>query len=69
MGHVAILDRFRQIEPKVLIAQDGYVHAGKRSTGATVLDDDHRGAAHAGQTVMVPVVGELPDGPRRTGRT
>lgn len=29
MGHVAICDRFRQIEPKVLIAQDGYVHAGK----------------------------------------
>lgn len=29
MGHVAILDRFRQIEPKVLIAQDGYAHGGK----------------------------------------
>lgn len=29
MGHVAILDRFRQIEPKILIAQDGYVHGGK----------------------------------------
>lgn len=30
MGDVAILDRFRQIEPKILIVQDGYVHAGKR---------------------------------------
>ena len=29
MGHVAILDRFKQIAPKVLIAQDGYVHRGK----------------------------------------
>lgn len=29
MGHVAILDRFRQIEPKILIHQDGYRHAGK----------------------------------------
>lgn len=29
MGHVAILDRFKQIEPKVLIAQDGYDHMGK----------------------------------------
>ncbi len=28
MGPVAVLDRFRQIEPKVLIACDGYVHAG-----------------------------------------
>jgi acetoacetyl-CoA synthetase len=29
MGHVAILDRFRQIKPKVLIYQDGYQHGGK----------------------------------------
>ncbi len=29
MGHVAILDRFQQIKPKVLIYQDNYLHAGK----------------------------------------
>lgn len=29
MGHVAILDRFRQIKPKVLIYQDSYLHGGK----------------------------------------
>jgi acetoacetyl-CoA synthetase len=29
MGHVAILDRFRQIKPKVLIYQDSYMHGGK----------------------------------------
>ncbi len=28
MGPVAVLDRFRQIEPKLLIACDGYVYAG-----------------------------------------
>ncbi len=28
MGPVAVLDRFRQIAPKVLIAGDGYVHGG-----------------------------------------
>ena len=28
MGPVAVLDRFRQIEPKVLIACDGYVYGG-----------------------------------------
>lgn len=28
MGQVAILDRFRQIEPKVMIYQDSYRHAG-----------------------------------------
>jgi acetoacetyl-CoA synthetase len=30
MGHVAILDRFRQIKPKVLIYQDNYLHGGKQ---------------------------------------
>lgn len=30
MGHVAILDRFQQIKPKVLIYQDNYRHAGKK---------------------------------------
>jgi acetoacetyl-CoA synthetase len=29
MGPVAVLDRFRQIEPKVLVACDGYRHAGQ----------------------------------------
>lgn len=29
MGPVAVLDRFRQIEPKVLIAVDGYRHGGQ----------------------------------------
>lgn len=29
MGPVAVIDRFRQIAPKVLIAQDSYIHAGK----------------------------------------
>ncbi len=29
MGENAILDRFKQIEPKVLICQDSYVYAGK----------------------------------------
>ncbi|WP_122073750.1 acetoacetate--CoA ligase [Pseudophaeobacter sp. EL27] len=31
MGHVAILDRFRQIKPKVLIYQDSYLHGGKEN--------------------------------------
>ena len=29
MGETAILDRFKQIEPKVLICQDSYIYAGK----------------------------------------
>ena len=39
MGEVAILDRFRQIEPKVLIAQDGYRHGGKDYDRRAVLND------------------------------
>lgn len=62
MGHVAILDRFLQIKPKVLIAQDGYVHAGKmidrRDVVATIAD----GLPSVEQLVSIPVVGDLPDG-------
>ena len=32
MGETAILDRFKQIEPKVLICQDSYIYAGKLLT-------------------------------------
>jgi len=37
MGPVAVLDRFRQIEPKVLIACDGYVYAGVEHDRMEVL--------------------------------
>ncbi|MEJ6709174.1 MAG: acetoacetate--CoA ligase [Amylibacter sp.] len=38
MGHVAIVDRFAQIEPMVLITQDSYVHAGKTVDRSKVID-------------------------------
>ncbi|PLS20387.1 acetoacetate--CoA ligase [Neptunicoccus cionae] len=64
MGDVAIVDRFAQIKPKVLIAQDGYVHAGKtvdrRGILATVTESlptlEHR--------IVLPFAGELPNGAR-----
>ena len=37
MGPVAVLDRFRQIEPKVLIACDGYVYGGVAHDRLAVL--------------------------------
>jgi acetoacetyl-CoA synthetase len=37
MGPVAVLDRFRQIEPKVLIACDGYVYGGVSHDRMAVL--------------------------------
>ena len=37
MGRASVLDRFRQIEPKVLIACDGNVYAGKRHDRSAVV--------------------------------
>lgn len=62
MGHVAILDRFRQIEPKVLIAQDGYIHAGKQVDKRRVLDEIADGLPTLQHRVMVPALDDLPQG-------
>jgi len=62
MGHVAILDRFRQIEPKVLIAQDGYVHAGKMIDRSEVIETIRTGLPTLQHTVLVPVVAEVSEG-------
>ena len=62
MGHVAILDRFCQIEPKVLIYQDGYVHAGKTIDRRDVLGAIADGLPSVEQTVVLPVVGDVPTG-------
>lgn len=62
MGHVAILDRFLQIKPKVLIAQDGYVHAGKIIDRRDVVATIAGGLPSVEQLVSIPVVGDLPEG-------
>ncbi len=62
MGHVAILDRFKQIAPKVLIAQDGYVHGGKMIDKRDVLAQISEQLPSVVQFVTLPVVGDLPDG-------
>ncbi|MEP5152852.1 acetoacetate--CoA ligase [Planktotalea sp.] len=62
MGHVAILDRFVQIAPKVFIAQDGYVHAGKMVDRTDVLAQINAKLPSVEQFVTLPVVGELPEG-------
>lgn len=56
MGHVAILDRFRQIEPKLLIVQDGYVHAGKTIDKRAVVDTIRAGLPSLTATILVPFV-------------
>lgn len=62
MGHVAILDRFRQIEPKVLIAQDGYVHGGRTVDRREVLATIEAGLPTVEHFVRRAVVGEVPEG-------
>lgn len=62
MGHVAILDRFRQIEPKVLIAQDGYVHAGRTIDRRPVLEEIRAHLPSLTHTVLVPVMGDVAPG-------
>lgn len=62
MGHVAILDRFKQIAPKVFISQDGYVHAGKQVDRRDVLAQITAELPSVVQFVTLPIVGELPSG-------
>ncbi|MEZ5675020.1 acetoacetyl-CoA synthetase [Thalassovita litoralis] len=62
MGHVAILDRFKQIEPKVLIAQDGYNHMGKMIDRRDIIAGIAAGLPTLEQQVILPIVGDLPDG-------
>jgi acetoacetyl-CoA synthetase len=62
MGHVAILDRFKQIEPKVLIAQDGYLYAGKPVDRREILAEIGAGLPSVVQFVTLPVIGDLPQG-------
>lgn len=60
MGHVAILDRFRQIEPKVLIAQDGYVHSGQMVDRSAVLETIRAGLGSLTHTAMISVASDPP---------
>ena len=62
MGQAAVLDRFRQIEPKVLIAQDGYVHAGKSIDRRAAIASIADGLPTLEHRVVIPVAGDLPEG-------
>ena len=62
MGHVAILDRFQQIAPKVLIAQTGYTHAGKFIDRSPLIDTIRDGLTTLTHSVILPVNRDLPPG-------
>ena len=52
MGPLAVLDRFRQIEPKVLIACDGYVYNGAAHDRMQVVTDLVNGLPSVRDVVM-----------------
>lgn len=62
MGPVAVIDRFRQIAPKVLIAQDGYVHAGRAVDRRAEMGRIADALPGLAGRVMVPALEPVPDG-------
>ena len=73
MGSGAVLDRFRQIEPKVLFAVDGYRYGGQATSTAGRCSREIVGAAADARARGVPAVSRpgwprLPGVPRPTGR-
>ncbi len=54
MGSLGVLDRFRQIEPKVLLAVDGYTYGGKAFDRREVLAEIVRGLPSLEAVILVP---------------
>jgi acetoacetyl-CoA synthetase len=67
MGPVAVLDRFRQIAPKVLIATDGYRYGGKEYERGAVLAEIRAALPSLEQTVLVPNLRDTVDVARFPG--
>ena len=60
-GVQGVLDRFGQIEPKVLLSADGYFYGGRVHDSLTRLADIRRLLPTVEQTIVVPYVTERPD--------
>jgi acetoacetyl-CoA synthetase len=67
MGPVAILDRFRQIAPKVLIAADGYRYGGKAYDRGVVLAEIRAALPTLMHTAVVPTLDGVHDPVRVPG--
>jgi acetoacetyl-CoA synthetase len=53
-GVRGVLDRFGQIEPRVLVAADGYFYAGRHHTVMARIEEVARALPSVEQTVLVP---------------
>ncbi|HHY67446.1 MAG TPA: acetoacetate--CoA ligase [Alicyclobacillus sp.] len=56
-GAVTVVDRFKQIEPKVLFAVDGYQYGGKVYDRTEVVQDLQRSLPTLEKTVFLPYIG------------
>ncbi|GAA4502389.1 acetoacetate--CoA ligase [Actinoallomurus oryzae] len=56
-GAPSVIDRFTQIEPKVLVAVDGYPYNGKRYDRRDVVRDIQAALPTLGATVLIPYLG------------
>ncbi len=60
-GVRGVLDRFGQIEPKVLVSADGYFYAGKTIDSLGKLAEVKAALPSVRRTIIVPYVGASPD--------
>jgi acetoacetyl-CoA synthetase len=65
-GAASVIDRFAQIEPKVLFAPDGYRYGGKDFDRLATVADLQAAMPSLEKTVILPYLGEDPDISRLT---
>jgi len=61
LGPQAVLDRFRQIEPKVLFTADGYFYKGKVFNSLANINEIARGIPTLEKVIVVRYIGEKTD--------
>jgi acetoacetyl-CoA synthetase len=59
-GVQGVLDRFTQIEPKVLLSADGYFYGGRTHDSLERLAEVRRGLPTLQRTIVIPYVSERP---------
>jgi acetoacetyl-CoA synthetase len=60
-GSRSVVDRFKQIEPKVLIAVDGYRYGGKNFDRMETVQAIQNAIPTLEQTILIPYLNESPD--------
>jgi len=61
LGPKAVLDRFGQIEPKVLFTTDGYYYKGKKFSVLLNAAEVTKGISSLEKTIVIPYTEEKPD--------